>query len=651
MGKAGTAKGKGKGKEAKDGGAWVKRVDLYKWLGKWSLRSYPDSIGRPLFQNAAAALSSPDAVRAMLDADCSETIRRPAMGVNLAAASIDAANLFVPALEANLPKWKEVLEEWAEPVKYMNLSRDMERTKEENISKAEAFLKKARAQARGKLKEIAAVCEASASIYLASMAVLEVSSVASDLEWWASKVPEEKKQSKQIRKWIKDPNDKQKLYQALAAAVKADAKDQSRRRNFGQFEDAKADSSSEDSSEEEEDAASSSSSDSDDKKGKRKKNKGGHKHKKRACKAKKAKRKAKREASTSSSGEHSEEKKARKDSKRKQAEASSETDSPQKKKDNYAKKKQPKAGTEVKERKEEPRRSGSSSPKKDKKTSKGKKADAKKAQRKRKQEAASSAPSSHKEEKKKRKETPLSSEENSSKTGAKGTKTKEVPREDRKEVARDASISASSSCKMMTDRKRKTAVAKQGTKTDQGKTKREQAKEDKKEPKKKASSCSSASCKMEKRRKKAEQDSKKEEANKKVGPAKKSLAVDEERAAAFTSWPQADWQELLDNLDKALGSITLPTGRSSKEGLVALAQSIPTAVIAHYPEAAEAVGNIAGEDSVWIPNEQASSALHQLLAIVQEAEAFHAAQSEPATAAGSGVAKTKDAKGEEDEGK
>ena len=75
MGRSGKAKGSGKG-AAKGGdqkeSKYVKRVDLYKFLAKWSLRSYPDDRGRPLMLGAgkstAQAALEPQTLRAMLDA-------------------------------------------------------------------------------------------------------------------------------------------------------------------------------------------------------------------------------------------------------------------------------------------------------------------------------------------------------------------------------------------------------------------------------------------------------------------------------------------------------------------------------------------------------------------------------------------------------
>lgn len=83
----------------------MKRVDLYKFSAKRMLRSYPDERGNPLMrQPSAQAALAPEAFRKSLGRDCCELMRRPTMGVNLCAASIDGAALRAPMLQEKLGK-------------------------------------------------------------------------------------------------------------------------------------------------------------------------------------------------------------------------------------------------------------------------------------------------------------------------------------------------------------------------------------------------------------------------------------------------------------------------------------------------------------------------------------------------------------------
>ena len=171
MGRSGKAKGSGNG-AAKGGdhkeSKYVKRVDLYKFLAKWSLRSYPDDRGRPLMLGAgkstAQAALEPQTLRAMLDADCCELLRRPTMGLNLAAASVDCAAIFGPILQEQLavviPKLTG--DSFTEKVQYLNLARHVDHSPEQAGDQCKAFLKKVRHLVREHGEDIAGAAEASA---------------------------------------------------------------------------------------------------------------------------------------------------------------------------------------------------------------------------------------------------------------------------------------------------------------------------------------------------------------------------------------------------------------------------------------------------------------------------------------------------------
>ena len=75
-------------------------MDLYKFYGKWILRSHPDAKGRMLFSNdkkASVSITS-DYVFKQLDGDCSERLRRPAMGLVLQFAVLQFAVLHFAVL-------------------------------------------------------------------------------------------------------------------------------------------------------------------------------------------------------------------------------------------------------------------------------------------------------------------------------------------------------------------------------------------------------------------------------------------------------------------------------------------------------------------------------------------------------------------------
>jgi hypothetical protein len=235
QGKGAVSKGKGKGDAAES--KFVKRVDLYKFSAKWMLRSYPDERGNPLMcQPSAQAALAPEALRKSLDQDCCELMRRPTMGVNLCAASIDGAALHGPALQETLEKLlpKITADDFLEKVQFFNLARGVDRNLTEGPSMCKRFFKHVRKLVREDGDNLAALAEAAAGIYLGTVAMLELGAVSGDMRAWAKAVPDRKKQSKYIQAWLSDPGDEEKLFAAVVKSVKEDLKNESRHRRFGE---------------------------------------------------------------------------------------------------------------------------------------------------------------------------------------------------------------------------------------------------------------------------------------------------------------------------------------------------------------------------------------------------------------------------------
>ena len=240
----GSVRGKGKG-EAGEKSQYITRVDLYKFLCKWELRSYPDNQGRPLFDPASRLTT--EHLRKILDGDCSELLRRPLMGLNLSSASLDSAALFAPKLASSLPQIQAMLEKesFNEAVRYFNLNRDVERDSGASQEMCKVYFKQIQKAARDKGTVIAEAAEAAAAVYTGLVALLELAAISEDIRWWASKVPEVKKQTKHVQAWLAHPKEEDRLFKALAHGIKADEKKNMRReRTFGQLDAEAAGSSS-----------------------------------------------------------------------------------------------------------------------------------------------------------------------------------------------------------------------------------------------------------------------------------------------------------------------------------------------------------------------------------------------------------------------
>ncbi|CAE7254127.1 unnamed protein product [Symbiodinium natans] len=240
----GSVRGKGKG-EAGEKSQYITRVDLYKFLCKWELRSYPDNQGRPLFDPASRLTT--EHLRKILDGDCSELLRRPLMGLNLSSASLDSAALFAPKLASSLPQIQAMLEKESlnEAVRYFNLNRDVERDSSASQEMCKVYFKQIQKAARDQGTVIAEAAEAAAAVYTGLVALLELAAISEDIRWWASKVPEVKKQTKHVQAWLAHPKEEDRLFKALAHGIKADEKKNMRReRTFGQLDAEAAGSSS-----------------------------------------------------------------------------------------------------------------------------------------------------------------------------------------------------------------------------------------------------------------------------------------------------------------------------------------------------------------------------------------------------------------------
>ena len=145
-----------------------------------------------------------------------------------------------------------------------------------------------------------------------------------------------------------------------------------------------------------------------------------------------------------------------------------------------------------------------------------------------------------------------------------------------------------------------------------------------------------------KARKEREAKAKREKEDKDKAAKEKAVAeAREAKTAAFTAWPQADAQAMLDKVEEAKGSIGLMSGRFKKEELLALdiKAAAPQAPAAH-PGGGDSCGR-RDEDRRWVGAEQASEdgpCVH-VVEVAADACNFRASQGEPAAAASVKAAK------------
>lgn len=234
----GDSKSKGESK-------YIKKVDLWRFFVKWILRSYATEDGDMLFTDGKSAREyyTTESVRAMLEGETSELIRRPAMGFNLTASTMQSGlkklALLTPpgkieseadaaTAKKNFNKsgfggflaWlEEDGQELQEIVEYLNRSNDeMNRTPTDTKIQVGRFLALfGKGDHEKRMETYARMADCSASLLGLATYCMEATALCTDTKSWAKQIPEREKQSAEIRKWMKERS-KKYLEKAIAAA-------------------------------------------------------------------------------------------------------------------------------------------------------------------------------------------------------------------------------------------------------------------------------------------------------------------------------------------------------------------------------------------------------------------------------------------------
>jgi chemotaxis protein histidine kinase CheA len=263
QGQTRSVKGKGKGNTHAEMTEWIKRVDLWKYV---AIRSYPDNRGRPLFADGKAAVThfTPDYLFSMMDGDNSE-LRRDCMGVNLGCASIDGASLFLPKiqkLDGDLAATTFGEEDLVEAVRYLNLARTAGRCPDDSKNFAKKLIEHLRTDSArtDDMAKLASMAEAASSVYLGCISAMEMIAFANNVKDAAKKIPDVKKQPKDVQNWIKEPKNIKHLHKAIAKAIEElEKKTKDRVKVFGELDE---ENSSDDASDENSSCAGNSNSSS-----------------------------------------------------------------------------------------------------------------------------------------------------------------------------------------------------------------------------------------------------------------------------------------------------------------------------------------------------------------------------------------------------
>ena len=149
----------------------------------------------------------------------------------------------------------------------------------------------------------------------------------------------------------------------------------------------------------------------------------------------------------------------------------------------------------------------------------------------------------------------------------------------------------------------------------------------------------------EKKELKAKKEPKEKKKDKKDPKEKKTPKAEEEpkvsredqKTAAFTTWPQGDVQLLnndIANMKQEIGP--LPTGKVKKEGVLDLLARVPEQILDFAPSLVADAAEARAHEEDMLPNTLAKKVLVKLAVVTSEAEAWWEEQRGGATARGSG---------------
>lgn len=264
---------------------YVKAVPVFKLFTKAKLRSYADSNGCLLLcgeqGTAPAKHFKIKEVREQLSSENSELVNRPAMGINLTAATISGGAEVLPFLsdpqvsfsKTGLDKMGKLVDkDLTKLAKVLNVKNKLCGDREKLNEQVAAFLELLgnTENAEERMKTYARVADVGSRLYGLAMALMETTSLATNPKAWAKKIPDLQKQSSAIKKFVKNPT-LENLAAAVAKENAARSRDDKKAKKFGDSESSAADSDASDSS---------TSSDKKKKTGKKDKKKDGKKSKK-----------------------------------------------------------------------------------------------------------------------------------------------------------------------------------------------------------------------------------------------------------------------------------------------------------------------------------------------------------------------------------
>ena len=228
--------------------AWGKKAAAQKSAGKkarpdtkkvlackeWSLplkamlRAYPDQAGCLLKVGAGSVRSAlaPKALRAKLTAETSELANRPAMGLNLAAAAIEAGWDVAKSADLEKDLGLDAVRKHLGGQDFMDAARAVQKgasaDKAQIAAAVDTFFDTLAGEDDGRDelgRGLAKLADGASRLLALALAAAEACALSSDLKHWAKQVPSLEKQAPKTKQWVNRSGDQGLLAEAMAQGL------------------------------------------------------------------------------------------------------------------------------------------------------------------------------------------------------------------------------------------------------------------------------------------------------------------------------------------------------------------------------------------------------------------------------------------------
>ncbi|CAJ1355845.1 unnamed protein product, partial [Effrenium voratum] len=195
---------------------------------KAMLRAYPDQAGCLLKVGAGSVrlALAPKALRAKLTAETSELANRPAMGLNLAAAAVEAGWDVAKSADLEKDLGLDAVRKHLGGQDFMDAARAVQKgasaDKAQIAAAVDTFFDTLAGEDDGRDelgRGLAKLADGASRLLALALAAAEARALSSDLKHWAKQVPSLEKQAPKTKQWVNRSGDQGLLAEAMAQGL------------------------------------------------------------------------------------------------------------------------------------------------------------------------------------------------------------------------------------------------------------------------------------------------------------------------------------------------------------------------------------------------------------------------------------------------